>query len=81
MKLNPKALGLTLALFAAFFWLIIMGVSLLNGYAKSAVVAVGTLHPFFSYSWTGLIIMVVEHLICGFIVGWLFGWLYNRFTK
>jgi hypothetical protein len=81
MKLNPKALGLTLAIFAALCWLILMSVSLLTGYAKTAVVAVGSFHPFFSYSWTGLIWMVVQHFIGGFIVGWLFGWVYNRLVK
>lgn len=81
MKLNSKAFGFTVAIFAAACWLILMSVSLLTGDAKTAVVAVGTLHPLFSFSWTGLIILVVEHFIGGFIIGWIFAWLYNRFAK
>ena len=81
MKLNSKALGLAVAIFAGACWLILMSVSLLSGYGKTMVVAVGTLHPFFVYSWTGLVVMVIEHFVGGFILGWLFGWLYNRFVK
>lgn len=81
MKLNPKALGFTVAIFCSAFWLILMSVTLLTGYAKTLVVAVGALHPFFSFSWIGLIFMVVEHFIGGFIIGWLFAWLYNKFVK
>lgn len=61
MKLNPLALGLTVAIFAAACWLVMMGISLLTGWFNVAVVAIGTFHPFFSYSFKGLAIMVGEH--------------------
>lgn len=81
MKLDPKAFGLTIAIISSLFWLILMTVSLLTGFLQTTVIGIGTLHPFFVYSWTGLIYMVVQHFICGFIGGWLFALLYNKLAK
>lgn len=79
MQLDSKALGLAMAIFSAGGWLVIMTVSLLTGVGDMTLKGIGSLHPFFSYSWGGMVIMVIEHLIGGFIVGWLLVWLYNKF--
>ena len=80
MKLNPQALGYALALVVGGFWLIAMGFSLLTGIGHTTITTLGSMHPFFSYSWGGLIVIVAEHLVAGFIVGWILAWFYNKFS-
>ena len=80
MQLKPKALGLATAVFGAAFWLVVMFFSLLSGVGDQTLTVIGSFHPFFAYSWGGMIVIVTEHLIGGFIVGWLFAWLYNKFS-
>ncbi len=79
--LNPKALGLTLGLLAGLGWLVVMGVSLMTGFLHRTVMAVGGLHPGFTYSWGGLVWIVVMHLVGGFVGGYVFGWVYNKLNK
>lgn len=81
MQLNPKALALTSAILCAAFWFIAMTFSLLSGIGEMTLTIIGSFHPFFSYSWIGMVIIVIEHLIGAFIVGWLFAWLYNKFLS
>jgi hypothetical protein len=81
MQLNSKALGYTAAIFAGGMWLLLMVFSLLTGIGEMTITTFGSYHPFFSYSWIGLVVIVVEHLIGGFILGWIFAWLYNKFSR
>ncbi|MEK7549172.1 MAG: hypothetical protein AAB496_01635 [Patescibacteria group bacterium] len=78
MQINPKSLGLALGIIAGAWWFLIMTVSLLTGIADMTITMVGGFHPFFSYSWGGMVIIVIEHLVGGFVFGWIFGWLYNK---
>jgi len=78
MQLNPKALGLTVAILSGAFWFLAMIFSLLTGIGEVTLTTIGAFHPFFSYSWAGMIIIVIEHLIAGFIVGWIFAKVYNK---
>lgn len=80
-ELNKKALGLTAGIFSGGWWFLAMTFSLLTGVGETTMTTLGGFHPFFSYSWTGMVIIVVEHLIGGFLVGWVFAWLYNRLAK
>lgn len=79
MQLNSKALGYAVSVLSAAFWLLAMSFSLLTGIGEVTITNIGAFHPFFSYSWSGMVIIVIEHLICGFIGGWLFAWVYNKF--
>lgn len=79
MQLNPKALGYTIAIISGAFWFLAMTCSLITGIGKITMTTIGSFHPFFTYSWAGMVIIVIESLICGFIVGWIFAWLYNKF--
>ena len=81
MKLNAKAFGLAIAIFGGAFWLIAMAISLLTGFGKETLTTWGSWHPFFTYSWNGLIVMVIEHFIGGFILGGIFAWLYNKLSS
>ena len=79
MQLNPRALGLATAVLGGAFWLVAMVFSLLSGVGNLTLTTIGSFHPFFTYSWGGMIIIVIEHLIFGFIAGWIFARLYNKF--
>ena len=78
MQLNAKALGLTAGILVGLCWLAGMTLSLLTGIGERTVTTLGSYHLFFSYSWLGMAIMVIEHLIGGFIAGNIFAWLYNK---
>ncbi|KKW48212.1 MAG: hypothetical protein UY99_C0010G0045 [Parcubacteria group bacterium GW2011_GWA1_59_11] len=79
--LNPKALGSTLAILAGAFWLVAMSVSLLTGLWQDTVATVSGFHPYVTYTWTGMVLIVVEHLVAGYILGWVFAWLYNKLSR
>lgn len=81
MKLDPKGLGLTVGVLAGAWWLLAMGVSLLTGFGMRTLSTFGSWHPWFSYSWGGLVWMVVLHFVCGYVAGWVFAWVYNKFAK
>jgi len=81
MQLNPKALGYTAAIFAGAYWFLAMTFSLLTGIGAITLTTLGSFHPFFSYSWQGMIIIMIEHLIGGYVAGWIFAWLYNRLLR
>ena len=78
MQLNSNALGLASAIICGAFWLLAIGFSLLTGIGEMTVTTWGSWHPFFSYSWAGMIIVVIENVIAGFVGGWIFAWLYNK---
>jgi len=81
MQLNNKAFAWTVSLFSGVLWFLMMTGSLLTGLGVRTVTGLGSLHPFFSYSWLGMILIVIEHLVGGFIFGWIFAWLYNKMLK
>ena len=80
-QLSPKALGLASAILCGAFWFLAMVFSLLTRIGEITLTTIGSFHPFFNYSWGGMVIIVIEHLIGGFIVCWIFAWLYNKFLK
>lgn len=79
MQLNVKAFAMALAVFLALVWLVVMGFSLLTGVGQATVNTLGGFHPYYSYSWGGLVVIVIEHLIGGYILGWVFAKLYNKY--
>lgn len=81
MTLNSRALGCTVEIFAGGAWLLGMSLSLLVGWAKTTVIIIGSFHPFFSYSWSGAVIIALQHLISGFAVGYVFAVLYNKLLQ
>ena len=81
MKLSPKAIGLASAILGAAFWLVVMIFSLATGIGEITLTTIGSFHPFFTYSFIGMIIITIEHFIGCYIFGWLFAWLYNKFVK
>ena len=81
MQLNPKALGLTAGVLGGAFWLVAMMLSLLTGFGEQTLTTLGSWHPFFSYSMGGMVVIVIEHFVAGFIAGWIFAAVYNKFNK
>ncbi|MBI2594974.1 MAG: hypothetical protein HYW38_01795 [Candidatus Colwellbacteria bacterium] len=72
---------MALAIVAGGWWFLVMSFSLLTGVGDAFVTAWGISHPFWSYTWGGMIMMVVQHLIYGFAGGWILARLYNRFQR
>lgn len=81
MPLNTKATGMAFGTLLALVWLVAMFLSLLTGIGVRTLSTFGSFHPFFSYSWGGMFIMAIEHLVGGYIVGSAFATLYNKFLK
>lgn len=81
MKLNAKAWGMTVGTMAGAWWLLAMGFSLLTGFGARTLSTLGSYHLWFSYSWGGLVWMVVAHLAAGMAGGWVFASLYNKFSE
>ncbi|GEM_PF-2045165 len=75
--LNPKVFGFASAVVGAAFWIIVMGFSLVTGSGYVIVSALGGFFPIFSYSFLGLIIIIIEQSILCFLVGWAFARAYN----
>ena len=81
MQLNSKALGMTVGILTSAGWLVMMTISLLTGFGTRTLSTFGSYHPMFSYSWGGMLWMVVLHLLAGFILGWVFAALYNKLNQ
>ena len=80
MQLDKIALAWAAAIFGGAGAFLIMAFSLLTGRVSFVMSRVAALH-WASYSWTGALVMAIEHVIFGFILGWVFAWLYNLFIK
>ena len=74
---NPKVFGCALAAVGAAFWIIVMGFSLITGAGYVIAASLGGFFPIFSYSFFGLIAVVIEQSILCFLVGWSFARAYN----
>lgn len=81
MQLNPKGLAAALGIFGGAAWAIAMIFSFLTGVGVRTLITIGSYHPFFSYSWGGMLIMAIEHLIAGYVVGWIIAKLYNKYSR
>jgi len=80
--LNAKAWGATIATLAGLCWLVGMSMALLmGGWFEKVVKWMGQMHPWFSYSWLGMIWMIVLHVVVGFIFGWIFASVYNMYAR
>jgi len=78
-KLNPKALGISLALISALMMLL-LGILGNLGIYTGAVEMMMQWHVFFSLSIGGIIAGMIEAGIISFIFGWLIAYVYNKFA-
>ena len=84
MKLNPKALAIT----AALFWgatLLLTGIANLiwHGYGQAFLDLMASCYPGYhaTASFGSVIVGTLYALLDGLIAGWVFAWLYNIFAK
>ena len=81
MKINTKALALSigiiwgLAIFLLTVWFLIMG------YDGNLLAKLGSVYLGYSVSWLGAFIGFIYGFIDGLIGGALLGFLYNKFAK
>jgi hypothetical protein len=81
MKINTKALALSigiiwgLAIFLLTVWFLIMG------YSGDLLAKLGSVYLGYSVSWLGAFIGFIYGFIDGLIGGALLGFLYNKFAK
>ncbi len=81
MKINIKALALSigiiwgLAIFLLTVWFLIMG------YSGDLLAKLGSVYLGYSVSWLGAFIGLIYGFIDGLISGALLGFLYNKFAK
>lgn len=78
MNLSPKGLGLTAGIFCGIFHLGFIAISVATGFAKDLIMLVGSMHPWFSYTYLGAIWMGVFHFVVVGLVAALFAWVYNK---
>lgn len=81
MKLNAKAIGLAAAVISAVLWFLMMSFSLITNIGEITMTELGSYHPGFSYSWLGMVVVVIESFVYNFIIGYAFAWFYNKFSK
>ncbi len=81
MKINTKALALSigiiwgLAIFLLTIWFLIMG------YSGDLLAKLGSVYLGYSVSWIGAFVGFIYGFIDGLIGGALLGFLYNKFAK
>jgi len=80
MKLNKLAFGYAWGIVSGFGIFLVMAYSLIGDKATDFMARIAVLH-FVTYSWSGAFVMLIEHLVAGFVVGWVFAWLYNELLK
>lgn len=77
-RLNPNALGLSVALLSALCMLV-LGLFGLIGFYEGAVTMMEDVHLFFSVDAVGIVTGILEGAIEGYILGGLTGLFYNWF--
>ncbi len=81
MKINTKALALSigivwgLAIFLLTIWFLIMG------YNGNLLANLGSVYLGYSVSWIGAFVGLIYGFVDGLIGGALLGFLYNKFAK
>lgn len=78
-KLNPLALGYSLAILSGISMLL-LGILGYLGIFTEAIEMMIQWHIFFDISFIGIIAGIIEASIWGFVGGYLFGYIYNKFV-
>jgi len=80
-RLNPTALGLSMAIFLAVSCFILVILSTYIGYATEIVELMGTVYIGVESSLVGAFFVLPWAFVDGFIGGFLIAWLHNRFAE
>ncbi len=82
MKLDAKALGLSLGILCGAFCLVLGLLNLWFGYGQAYVLLANSLTPgVASGTYFSVLLHIIYGLISGYVGGYIFGWLYNQFAK
>lgn len=80
MKLQPKALGLSLGILSGVVLFLITNIGLLQGGRGEHFSLLSLFYVGYSYSFAGSIVGMIWGFVSMFISGWILAWLYNRFA-
>ena len=80
MQLDKIAMGWAFAILDGLGIFFAMAFSLLTNRVSFIMSRAAALH-WATYSWTGALVMAIEHVVVGFILGWFFAWVYNSFVR
>ena len=80
MKLDVKALGLSLGIFWGISILLITYWFLIMGMPGNTLVKIRNIYLGYSVSWIGGLIGFVWGFVDGFICGSIIAWIYNKFS-
>jgi undecaprenyl pyrophosphate phosphatase UppP len=81
MRLNLKALSLSLGIVWAGAVFLTTLLSVPTGYGRGFLELLTSLYPGYSVSWAGSVIGLVYAFVDGFICALIFGLLYNAFVR
>jgi len=81
MKINIKALALSMGIVAGLAVFLLTIWFLLLGYNGSFLAQLGSVYLGYSVSWFGSIVGFAYGFLDGVVFGALFGYLYNKFVK
>ena len=81
MKLNARALAMSLGIIWGVALLVITIISLYSGYAAEFLSLVASFYPGYEVSIPGAVIGLIYAFIDGFIGGYLMAIIYNKFAK
>lgn len=80
MKLNVKALGLSLGILWGVSLLLLTWLFLIIGQPGNTLSKLSAVYVGYSVSWFGGFVGLIWGFVDGFIGGALIAWLYNKFT-
>lgn len=80
MKLQPKALALSLGILWGVLLFLITNISLMRGSQGEHLSLLSLIYVGYSFSFIGSIIGMIWGFVSMFIGGWILAWLYNRFA-
>jgi len=81
MKINIRALALSMGIVAGLVVFLLTAWFLLLGYNGSILAKLGSVYLGYSVSWFGSIVGFAYGFLDGVVFGALFGFIYNKFVK
>jgi len=81
MKINTKALALSIGFVWGFAIFLLTAWFLIMGYNGNMLAKLGSVYLGYSVSWLGAFIGLIYGFVDGLVGGVLLGFLYNKFAK
>ena len=81
MKLDAKALGLSMGIFCAASMTLLTILSLATGLGRGYLASVMSIYPGYTISLAGIVVGAIYSVIYGFITGYAVAYIYNKLAK